>query len=289
MSHYVFLNRSAHRRMPSGSAGEWRDFWQAPGAELEAKNGLPLFWWCLFGEADILRAKLIDDVDIGGPDGERAELEAEEGFVADAAYPYLVTGQEEALARLAQRRPVVLDAIGQVYAPVYDAFSDLMRDAFGPFILVRTSGLPDPMDAEPGMRQMAAEMDQLGQQPGPAFRAKVADFRQWQTQDPVWLLSGAGDGWPSPEIEAAFPSKRSGAGRNLTDPGAAEGLDAKPPGRGRGGAPDWIANWVGPLLAGLAAVALYIETGSVLLGALGFAAGVGCIVGLVLLWPKRRI
>jgi hypothetical protein len=49
MSSYVFLDSAPCARMPSGQNNEWRAFWANDTVELEAKNGLPLLWCCLFG------------------------------------------------------------------------------------------------------------------------------------------------------------------------------------------------------------------------------------------------
>lgn len=114
------------------------------GSELEAKNAIPLLWWCLFGEADIAHARIVDNFDVDDPDGERKDFKVESGYSEETTYPYLVTSREQALIRLTRRRGPVLRGISEKYAPIYDGFVALMERDFGPFILLRTAGLPDP-------------------------------------------------------------------------------------------------------------------------------------------------
>ena len=256
MSHPVYLDASPLPRMPDGAAGEWRAFRAARPVELEAKNGPALLWWCLFGEADLRRARLLDDLDAGDPEGEREAFAAEEPEAAASDYPYLVTAQEAALERMARRRDAVLAGIGPRHAAAYDAFAALIGRAFGPFILLRTSGLPDPSGQEPWLRRTLAELDALGDAPpGPAVGALFGDFRRWEEQDPLWLLGGAGhpDLWPTPALRAACP------GRARPVRGAAKDAP-RVPGRPAGALLEWMAT----ILAALAAAGTYLGTGSFL-------------------------
>lgn len=90
MSHYVYLDACPLPRMPDGAVGEWRGFWTERPVELEAKNWPPLLWWCLFGEEDLRRARLIDNIDADDPEGERAAPLEQMGEGAGAMHPYLV-------------------------------------------------------------------------------------------------------------------------------------------------------------------------------------------------------
>ncbi len=279
MASYVFLNSFPNDRMPSGEAGEWEEFWRDGGVELEAKNGIPLLWWCLFGATDLKRARLIDDFDIGDP--QRDEMMEEMANGAEATYPYLVTDKAQACARFAARRARVLDAIGQQFAGVYDGFGRLIEQRFGPFIGLRTSGLPDAADAEGGLRDVAVAMDRLGESQGSPFNAMAADFRRWKAQNPIWLLSGAGEAgvWPTPELAAAFPGgARTRVGSASSTPGPAQTI--KPSRPLRGGA-RFAVEWGAALVVGGSAVGAYLWTSSVLLGILAFVAAVGLVAWLL--------
>ena len=276
MSHDVYLDAAALPRMPDGAAGEWRAFWAAGPAELEAKNGPALLWWCLFGEADLRHARRLDDLDAGDPEGEREAFEAEEPEAAASIYPYLVTAQARALERLARRREAVLAGIGARHAAAYDAFAALVGRAFGPFILLRTSGLPDPAGQEPWLRRMLAETDALGEAPpGPGLAALFADFRRWEAEDPLWLLGGAGppDLWPTPALRAACPERaRPGRGAVPVTPRAWRRPAGKP------------LEWLATILVAGAAAGTYLASGSAL------AAGAVLLpcAGLAGWWLARR-
>ncbi|MCR0981743.1 hypothetical protein [Roseomonas populi] len=268
MSHYVYLGASLRPGMPDGTAGEWRPFLAERRPELEAKNWPPLLWWCLFGEEDLRRARLIDDIDADGPGGEREAFREEMGGTAEAPYPYFVTAQGQALQRLERRRAAVLAGAGQRYAALYDAFAGLVAREFGPFILLRTSGLPDVTEAEPMMRGMAAEMDALDRdpsgRPGPGLEGLFADVRRWGAGDAVWLLSGAGAPgvWPTPELAAAYPSRRT-AGPVPAEAGS-------PPVTRTGGYGGAVAEWVAAVAAAGAGLGAYGGTGSIPAGIAAF-------------------
>ena len=161
------------------------------------------------GEADIAHARIIDNFEVDDADGERENFKVESGCSGDTIYPYLVTSREQALVRLTRRHEPVLRGIGEKYAPIYDGVVALIARDFGPFILVRTAGLPGPENAEPWLRETAGSMDSLDDGPGPTFEAMVADFKTWQNADPIWLLSGARpDAWPTPALASAVHLRR---------------------------------------------------------------------------------
>lgn len=150
MSHPVFLNDAPYDHMPNGSANEWSSFFSKDGQELEANAFFPLLWMALFAVEDLRWARLIDDEDMDSP--AREDLD-----VGDIRYPYLVTSQEGALARFAQRKPYLQAELGPKYAGVVDAFEELIRLKYAPYILLRTSGLPDPEMQEPGLLSALAD------------------------------------------------------------------------------------------------------------------------------------
>jgi len=266
--------------MPSGEANEWRKFWHDGGSELEAKNAIPLLWWCLFGEADVAHARIVDNFDVDDPDGEREDFKVESGYSEDTTYPYLVTSREQALVRLTRRRGPVLRGIGEKYAPIYDGFVALMERDFGPFILLRTAGLPDPEDAESWLRETAGSMDRLDDGPGPIFETMVADFKTWQNADPIWLLSGAGaNAWPTSALASAFPSGRKPA-RDASDASTADGYAPSNPARSSM-PPKFVVEWIGPLFVGGCTVIVYLWTRSISLGALAFAVSAGLFALLI--------
>jgi len=131
MAHYVFLNASGWPRMPSGEANEWRKFWHDGGSELEAKNAIPLLWWCLFGEADVAHARIVDNFDVDDPDGEREDFKVESGYSEDTTYPYLVTSREQALVRLTRRRGPVLRGLDPSFSSGRLAFPILRMQSRG--------------------------------------------------------------------------------------------------------------------------------------------------------------
>lgn len=177
----------------------------------------------------------------------------------------------------------MLDGIGARYADVYDGFAALIGRAFGPFILLRTSGLPDVAGAEPAVRAMAAEMDALDTGPpggrGPGLKGLVAEFRRWSGSDPVWLLSGAGQAglWPTPELAAAYPAARPAAGPGLP----ATSLAPSTRGRGQGAA---ALEWLGAVILAGAGLGAYGWTGSILAGIVAFIL----LAVPVVWWLARR-
>ena len=282
MSHYVYLDACPFPRMPDGAAGEWRAFWAGHRPELEAKNGPPLLWWCLFGAGDLKRARLADEADTDADDREAGSIPAG-GLEAEATYSYLVTDRDIALRRLAQRRGAVLEAVGERYAALYDGFVALIARDFGPFVLLRTSGLPDAEGMEPWLREMADEMDALdaGAAAGPLLVAMAADFRRWEDEDPLWLLSGAGQPgtWPTPALAAAYPARRVTG--NAPGSGAPAGPGGSPVTRARQRL-DGVLEWLAALATGGAGVAALWLTSSILYGGIAFVACAGLTVWLLL-------
>lgn len=208
MSHPVYLSSSALPRMPEGSHNEWQGFF-GDGAELEANAFLPLFWRAMFTEEDIRHARFVDAYDI---DDEDAAIEREEcldDFGPDASYPYLVTDNATAVQRLAARREGVVSAIGERYRPMYEAFELFVAQRYPQHILLRTQGLPDVADAEPGLRSELAETDRL--KDSPALADLMRDLQRHDT-DAIWTLAGLGsspgEAWPTPALRERFADPR---------------------------------------------------------------------------------
>ncbi|WP_198084873.1 hypothetical protein [Variovorax sp. E3] len=284
MSHPVFLSSSSLPRMPEGSRNEWHGFF-GHGGELEANAFFPLFWRTLFSVDDIRHAKFIDEHDV---DDESAAVEREESlqdFGADATYPYLVTGKQTALARLASRRERVLAAVGERYRPIYDGFAALIEHGFEDHVLLRTSGLPDAADAEDWLRADLASIDTL--EAGRGEMPALAKDLGAHGANPVWLLSGTGStdagAWPTEELQALFPLP----GRKKPKPGidapSAEKMASRPK--------SWIdpmLEWLAAFVAAGAALGAYWRTQSVWLAVLAFlVAAVGLGFGLVKLRGPR--
>ncbi|MER6095941.1 hypothetical protein ABT154_08745 [Streptomyces sp. NPDC001728] len=215
MSVRLYLDRALEPRTPDGSAGERAGFFDG-AMELEAKNWPPLLWWAMFGPGDLMEARIADTEDAGTE--EHAELLSEWG---DATYPYLVVDQPTALSRLHARRPGLVGRLGERYSPLYDEFAALIEARFGPYVLLRTEALADGGDG--GIRllfeETLSEMERLDADPTTAAGRRVdrliSDFQRWQHTDPVWLLAGAGDGWPSAALRehfAAIAGRRSSSG-----------------------------------------------------------------------------
>ncbi|VVE62186.1 hypothetical protein PCA31118_00927 [Pandoraea captiosa] len=215
MSHPVFLESPPWPRMPEGRKGELKTYFLADGPSLEANGYFPLFWRVLFAVEDIHFAYVIDDFD---PEDDAVEIqEFLEGATQDekdATYPYLVTSKSLALERAARRRENVITLIGERYRPIYDAFVDYIASAYGNFILIRTSGLPDVTDATGGM---TAEMEQIaaldhGTLVAAGLAQDAEELRRAADKDAVWQASGVGNPraevnpWPSKALVDAFPA-----------------------------------------------------------------------------------
>jgi hypothetical protein len=281
MSHTVFLNASSRPRMPNGGAGEWASFWSDEKEELESKNGIPLLWWCLFNSNDIHKARLIDDGDIGSE--ERDELYDDIGD-KEITYPYLVTSQEKGLERLGRRREAVLAAIGRERAPMYDAFMDLIKRDFGPFILVRTSGLPDAPDAEPWLSGVVSEMDRLDLEssPGPELRGMAEELRRAPAANALWILGGTGgtDVWPTPELAPASKRKR-------VDDREWEGMEqtsASRPARKRNRRVESLVEWLAAIVVGGSGLGAYFWTSSIIAAIAAFA-----VSSIIMGWAISRV
>ncbi|MBD0670916.1 hypothetical protein [Streptomyces sp. CBMA156] len=216
MSTRLYLDSARQPRTPDGSAGEWADFFDG-AMELEAKNWPPLLWWAMFGRADLAEARIADTEDAGTV--EHAELLEEWG---EATYPYLVVDQPTALARLRARREALTGLLGERFAPLYDEFVALVDARFGPYVLLRTEALADGgEDGEGGLRRVfeetLADLEGLDAGRAPAAGGCLDDlvgyFRRWQHTDPVWLLAGAGRGWPSAGLRERLAVGAGAAGR----------------------------------------------------------------------------
>jgi len=278
MSHPVFLNDAPYDHMPNGSANEWSSFFSKAGQELEANAFFPLLWMALFAAEDLRWARLIDDEDSDSP----AREDLDDG---DLSYPYLVTSQESALARFAQRKPYLQAELGAKYAGVVDAFEELIRSEYAPYILLRTSGLPDPEMQEPGLLSALAEMEAFGQgKPAMGFVAfGLKDVRSQSSKTALYLLAGAGDQavWPPPAIAAQFGMQREEKGRVSADsqnvPAAASSSYKSNP----------VAEWGAAIVLGLATVGVYLRTHSALLAGLTFLAMTAIVVFVLLKVMKK--
>ncbi|MCI3208097.1 MULTISPECIES: hypothetical protein [Pandoraea] len=215
MSHPVFLESPPWPRMPEGRKGELKTYFSADGPSLEANAYLPLFWRVLFSAEDIHFAYVIDDFD---PDDDAVEieefLESSSPDEKDARYPYLVTTRSLALERAARRRDNVIQVLGERYRPIFDAFVDYISSAYGGFVLVRTSGLPDVTDAT---GWLTTELEQVatvdhGTHLPDALAKEVDDLKRAADSDAVWRATGTGNPradvnpWPSQALIAAFPA-----------------------------------------------------------------------------------
>ena len=215
MSHPVFLESPPWPRMPEGRKGELKTYFSAEGPSLEANAHLPLFWRVIYAAEDIHFAYVIDDFD---PDEGAVELEEflESATQAekDAKYPYLVTTKALALERAARRRDNLIELIGERYRSIFDAFVDYLRTAYGGFVLVRTSGLPDVTDATEWLTtelERAAGLDH-GIHVHSDLADEVKDLRRINDTDAVWRTTGTGNPgaeihpWPSKPLVDAFPA-----------------------------------------------------------------------------------
>ncbi|VVE87072.1 hypothetical protein [Pandoraea bronchicola] len=215
MSHPVFLESPPWPRMPEGRKGELKSYFSAAGPSLEANAHLPIFWRALFASDDIHFAYVIDDFD---PDDAALELEAflESASQAekDAKYPYLVTTKALALERATRRRDPLIERLGERFRPIYDAFVDYMSTAYGPFVLVRTSGLPDVTDAT---EWLVTELEQItaldhGTHVHADLAQEIEALKRVADTDAVWRTTGAGNPraevnpWPSKTLVEAFPA-----------------------------------------------------------------------------------
>lgn len=215
MSHPVFLESPPWPRMPEGRKGELPTYFGRGGPSLEANAGIPLFWRVLFAPEDIRFAYVIDDFD---PQDQAIEIEE---FLEDASeeeknakYPYLVTTKAQALERAARRRDALIALLDERYAPIYDAFVDYVASAYGDYVLVRTSGLPDVTDAT---GWLTAEMERVatldgGKPVDAGFSEEADELRRARDESAVWQTTGVGDPhaevhpWPSKALVEVFPA-----------------------------------------------------------------------------------
>lgn len=283
MAHYTFLSSWGHPRMPVGDRNEWREYNAGEHVGLEAKNAIPLFWACLFTESDIKRTRLIDDIDKDDSEGRAAFLKIS-GYGPDVTYPYFVTAKDKALKRLAGRRDVILAAIGERYAPIYDGFTKLIETRFQPYILIQTADMPDAEDIESWLRRDAASMDKIDQLRAipseGSFAARIKNFSQWERHNPIWLLSGEGSRhWPTEELAAVFPEGRTYESRAALPP---VGQGSVEPTRVH----KFLIDWIAPVLAAVAGLGAGYWTGSWWLGAIAFLA-TAVSSALLLTRPRR--
>lgn len=215
MSMRLYLDSAPHARTPDGSAGEWADFFDG-AAELVARNWPPLLWWAMFSREDLAEARIADTRDAGTD--EHAELLSEWG---EATYPYLVVDQRTALSRLHARRQGLTSRLGERFSPLYDEFVALIDARFGPYVLLRTEGLDHGGEGgvRPLFEETLADLERLdaghAAAVGGPVDALIADFQRWRHTDPVQLLSGAGDGWPTAALRervAATAARPTAAG-----------------------------------------------------------------------------
>ncbi|NUQ28990.1 MAG: hypothetical protein HOQ35_10815 [Acidobacteriaceae bacterium] len=278
MSHPVFLNNAPYDRMPNGSANEWSTFFSEDCQELQANAFFPLLWMALFSVEDLRWARLVDDDDIGSSVREEAEVD-------DVRYPYLVTSQQKALGHFAQRKPRLKAELGPKYAGVVDAFEELIRSKYSPYILLRTSGLPDPEMQEPGLLAALTEMEEFGRGK-PAAGFVDLSFRDVRTQpgrSALIVLTGAGDEavWLSEAIAG-----RSGEPRERRDR-TSGGTQNKPTATSSSYKSNPVAEWGAAIVLGLATVGVYLRTHSALLAIFAFLA-VTAIAAFVLLKFSKR-
>ncbi|MGB7194000.1 MAG: hypothetical protein WBD81_11115 [Collimonas pratensis] len=295
MSHPVFLNDCKLPAMPSGERNEWRAFWDDARIELEANGGPPLLWWCIYGEADLKFARMIDDFDIDDPEGERAEFQVDTEN-PDALYPYFVTAKKQALQRLAQRKEKVVAALGEQYRAVYEAFEKLVATHFDGFVLLRTAGLPDIADGEQWMRTGAQSMDRLDNnhppEAGDHFAGMAAEFLKWKNSgNAARMLGGSGppDVWPDAALSAAFPEtgRRKRTAPENTDPDAPQTLPPNVRGRSGQRKSTMLEEWLAPLFVGLVTAYVYLSSRSIFLAVLAFAAATALAVWLSIKWRNR--
>ncbi|MFJ3666914.1 hypothetical protein ACIPSE_10710 [Streptomyces sp. NPDC090106] len=258
MSLRLYLDSAPQPRTPDGSAGEWADFFHG-ATELEAKSWPPLLWWAMFGTGDLLEARFADTADAGTE--EHAELLSEWG---DATYPYLVVDQRTAVQRLRTRKDGLISRLGTRFSPLYDEFVAFVEDRYAPYVLLRTEGL-DHGNGTTGLQfaKTLADLERLDTGldlgDGGPVESLVADFLRWRHTDPVRLLSGAGDGWPSEALKEHFARPARGVARRDGD-SATTG-------------PRW-----GLLVIGVCAVAAYAFTGQVWPVVVTLGAGGGVLV-----------
>lgn len=195
MSHPVFLESPPWPRMPEGRRGELKTYFSADGPSLEANAHIPLFWRALFAADDIHFAYVIDDFDTDDAALAReAFLESATQAEKDAKYPYLVTTKALALARTTRRRDHLIELVGERFRPIYDAFVGYIATAYGPFILVRTSGLPDVTDATEWLVTQLEQITALdyGTRVHGDLSDEIENLKRTADTDTVWRTTGMG-------------------------------------------------------------------------------------------------
>jgi hypothetical protein len=272
MSHPVFLNSAPARRMPNGSRGEWQEFWEREGPELEANAFIPLLWLALFQKADLQWARFADDEDSG------SEGHAEVARLGEKRYPCLVTSVEEALSSLQSRRSALAARLGNKYEPVLDAFALFLEQRYTPFVLLRTGGLPDAEDFGPELEAMLTALEELGsgRQSGESntFVAAIDEWQRQRNADPIYRLCGADstNKWPPETLKEKFGPERKSAKEKAPEnrQGSSKLKSA-------------VLGWVPGVTIGIFTGGAFLYTRSV-----WFAVVCFCVVSFAFLWDARK-
>ncbi|WP_420226685.1 hypothetical protein [Pigmentiphaga litoralis] len=186
---------------------------------------------------DLHWARLIDDEDL---DSDAREDMMDYG---DTQYPYLVTSLERALATLAQRAPLLVARFGTDVAPIVDNFARHLRLHYGPYVLCRTSGLPDVEAFGPELQKALEDFEALTRSGDAASdNVIVADINHTRTMlrpDRMHLLTGHSHDFtqaePEPEVvdvvlpvdaEVAEPARVTQSARASTRVAADDALVA---------------------------------------------------------------
>jgi hypothetical protein len=172
------------------------DEWEVldAGQEYEAKNTLPLFWLCMFSEADIT-------------------LTQDEVFDGQAvlAYPYLLADQAVVTMNMKERRPVIA-CLDPARLALYDSFTSRVSTATHPYWLLRTREIVGMTDAKAFAQELMRTFDGLEEyqealKKNDAARLRdswfakyLADVKQTHSS---YMLSGAStdSSWLPNEIE----------------------------------------------------------------------------------------
>jgi hypothetical protein len=189
------------------------DEWEVldAGQEYEAKNTLPLFWLCMFSEADV--AVTPDEVVDGA---------------AMLSYPYLLADQAVVTMNLKERRSVIA-CLDPARLALYDSFCSRITTATHPYWLLRTREIVGMSDAEMFAQELDRTFDGLEEYQAALksndaanlrdhwFAAYLAEVKQNHSS---YMLSGAStdSSWLPNEIElpklneddevAATPTKK---------------------------------------------------------------------------------
>lgn len=195
MSNSVYLYCTDFSELPTESQFEY--FFKMSGTEYEAISAIPLFWLCLFSDADVRIFSSNGEFDL--PEGEPGD-----NF---RPYAYLCCSKTMGIERLKNRESIMCLALGEKRFSLYEEW--ISRLEAEPFknIMVRTEELDwmgEEGELEEQLRQAFKDLDNCYYQEKLFFTVAMTNIMGlWERANPkeldAYLLVGTANdaqGWP---------------------------------------------------------------------------------------------